>query len=354
MKDTFSGFSPKPVQRIIDASLNRAGEGLRVLEEICRMVLDDAGLTSALKTMRHDMELVPLDFKYFLLESRDAPGDVGAFLTPATLEPERDLGVTVTANARRVEQALRVLEELSKLPEVPLESGKYQSARFALYDVERHISELLAKHDLGARIQGLCPVIDPEYPNQAVGLARQFLEAGVTALLVSGSSLTASRQTALLGKIKQLCLQHGALLLVEGRFDVALACRADGFVANTGDLPPDEINRIAPFRFITGIKITSPAQAEASVPSGTGFVWVDLAKTGSESAPFFSQADVIRKLKRSTHLPVVAFRGTTHDNISAVIHAGVDCVALAFDGNLCPDPAVLIEAFSNPDNPEAN
>lgn len=49
--------------RIIDANLNRIGEGLRVLEDIARLVLDDAGLSQQLKDMRHEMVEVDLSLE---------------------------------------------------------------------------------------------------------------------------------------------------------------------------------------------------------------------------------------------------------------------------------------------------
>ena len=42
----------KQILRIIDANLNRTAEGLRVLEDIARFVLDDAALSRQLKIMR--------------------------------------------------------------------------------------------------------------------------------------------------------------------------------------------------------------------------------------------------------------------------------------------------------------
>jgi hypothetical protein len=41
---------PSDILRIIDASLNRTGEGLRVLEDIARLLLDDTDLTAQLKS----------------------------------------------------------------------------------------------------------------------------------------------------------------------------------------------------------------------------------------------------------------------------------------------------------------
>ena len=41
--------------RILDAALNRAGEGLRVVEDYVRFVLDDPFLTRQIKTLRHEL-----------------------------------------------------------------------------------------------------------------------------------------------------------------------------------------------------------------------------------------------------------------------------------------------------------
>jgi thiamine-phosphate pyrophosphorylase len=49
--------------RIIDANLNRLAEGLRLLEEISRMVLNESSLTERLKTLRHDLIRGDLAFK---------------------------------------------------------------------------------------------------------------------------------------------------------------------------------------------------------------------------------------------------------------------------------------------------
>ena len=42
-----------PLMRMIDAAVNRTGEGLRVVEDFTRFVLDDAHLTRLAKQLRH-------------------------------------------------------------------------------------------------------------------------------------------------------------------------------------------------------------------------------------------------------------------------------------------------------------
>jgi len=133
---------PHQTLRIIDANLNRIGEGLRVLEEIARLLLDDATLSQQLKDMRHEMVKVNLSLEQQFLEARDSADDVGVDLAASGEGKYKDIPETLVANARRVQEALRVMEELAKNPGVPLESDKFKHARFNLYTIEK---ELFAK-----------------------------------------------------------------------------------------------------------------------------------------------------------------------------------------------------------------
>jgi thiamine-phosphate pyrophosphorylase len=125
--------------RIVDANLNRLGEGLRVLEEVTRMTLNDKPLSQQLKDLRHDVVRVELSFHRRLVAARDSAGDVGAEMDAAGESKQRNLTATVVANARRAQESLRVLEEMAKLPEIKLDSAKFRKARFALYTIEKDI-----------------------------------------------------------------------------------------------------------------------------------------------------------------------------------------------------------------------
>ncbi len=125
--------------RIIDANLNRIGEGLRVLEEIARLLLDDTALSQQLKDMRHEMVRVDLSLEQQFLQARNSEADVGINLEASGEEKYKEIPETVLANARRVQEALRVMEELAKNPGLPLESDKFKQARFNLYTIEKEL-----------------------------------------------------------------------------------------------------------------------------------------------------------------------------------------------------------------------
>ena len=138
---------PRAVLRIIDASLNRIGEGLRFLEEIARFILNDRKLTQDLKDLRHSLKNAS-GFSQHLVSARDAAGDVGVGLPVNEGKEHADLISAVRANSRRVQESLRTVEELARLKhiEVQLDPTQYEKARFACYTIEKElIARLLAQ-----------------------------------------------------------------------------------------------------------------------------------------------------------------------------------------------------------------
>jgi thiamine-phosphate pyrophosphorylase len=70
--------------RLIDANLNRAREGLRVLEDLARFELDDSALSERAKQIRHGIRTAAEALgisRQELLEARDTAGDVGTAIT---------------------------------------------------------------------------------------------------------------------------------------------------------------------------------------------------------------------------------------------------------------------------------
>ena len=134
---------PGQTLRIIDANLNRIGEGLRVLEEVSRLVLNSGDLSQQLKNLRHGLVIIEPSLEQKLIQARDAAGDVGKDLEVPGEAKQRDLPAMVVANSRRVQESLRVMEELAKLPALALDSEKYKQARFSLYTIEKELLSLL-------------------------------------------------------------------------------------------------------------------------------------------------------------------------------------------------------------------
>ncbi|MDP2953673.1 MAG: thiamine phosphate synthase, partial [Chloroflexota bacterium] len=155
--------------RLADANRNRLREGLRVLEDVARFVLEDAGLTQRLKGLRHDLaggsgEALRRAQDTALLGARRAGEDVGAFAENADEARRPDMASLVMANARRAQESLRVLEELGKLPgwgHAP-DSDTCKRARFALYEVEQTLVSRVLRQEKRGKVRGLYVILDPQ------------------------------------------------------------------------------------------------------------------------------------------------------------------------------------------------
>ena len=125
--------------RIVDANFNRAKEGLRVCEDVCRYALDLKKETRQLKDMRHALTRIiePLGIKG-LLASRDIEGDIGRKSTKSEFK-RADINAVFYANAQRVKESTRVLEEITKLIN-PRCAQSLKELRYQFYAIEQRMA----------------------------------------------------------------------------------------------------------------------------------------------------------------------------------------------------------------------
>jgi hypothetical protein len=124
------------IYRVVDANYNRAKEGLRVCEDVCRFVRDDKKATARFKKMRHDLTRAVTVFGLKdIVASRDIVRDVGR----KTIKDESSrssISDIFYANAQRVKESLRVLEEFAKLKDAKTASD-LKKLRYTVYEIEK-------------------------------------------------------------------------------------------------------------------------------------------------------------------------------------------------------------------------
>ena len=120
------------VERLIDANLNRLGEGIRVIEDIARYIHNDTTLTPRLKTLRHQLQQAHNPKR---LQYRDIENDVQKESIPSELI-RTSLSDIIIANFSRTQESSRVLEESFKLTDSTL-SELFKSIRYELYALEK-------------------------------------------------------------------------------------------------------------------------------------------------------------------------------------------------------------------------
>jgi thiamine-phosphate pyrophosphorylase len=339
-------------RRIIDANLNRAGEGLHLLEELARLMLNDAGLSRQLKTMRHEVVRGDLAFNKALIQSRDAAGDVGTDIEVPG-EGGRELPIIVVANARRVQEALRILEELARVQGTSpkLEPNKLKKARFELYDIEQQLLSRMLRRDKTGRLTGLYAIIDSQKlgGRSHLEVAGQLIRGGASVIQLR-HKLDGREELAIAQKLKELCAENGVLFIINDHLDIALAAGADGLHLGQKDLPVGTARRLLPIEMMVGVSVTRVKQAKEAEADGADYIAVgSMYPTTSKEKARVVGLERLRQVRGAVSLPLVAIGGINGGNAAEVAAAGADAVAvigaIMQAGNIEQASRKIIKAF---------
>jgi len=128
--------------RIIDVNINRLTEGLRVVEDVVRLALEDRRLLVGVRKLRTQVGRDVRVLRRQVIPGRKSETDLGRG-DGFDRARRRSLEDVLLANFKRAEESARVLEEVLKVTEPGL-AGRFKTLRFRLYDLER---EALAASD---------------------------------------------------------------------------------------------------------------------------------------------------------------------------------------------------------------
>ncbi len=343
----------RTVLRILDAAANRAREALRVLEDVVRFGWDDEGLMRELKELRHEMAgglgLLPMAAA---MGTRDTAGDVGTSVKTDAEFCRGNIRDILTANCKRLTEALRSLEEFAKTVDTEA-AGRFEQMRYRAYTLEKKLLGRAAGMDARRRFEkvrlyvllteSICAL-----PWEQV--LREILAAGGERLCVQlreknvadGELLRRARIIA------DQCRQAGAISMVNDRADIALLAGADGVHVGQTDLRLEEVGKILPSGAITGISTENIEQARSAVGGKTlptylavGPMFHTMTKEKPRIAGPAYAAEVVREIK----LPVAAIGGITLENAAKVTAAGVRTLAVSAAVLKSARPGEMVEKF---------
>lgn len=371
--------------RMIDANANRCREALRVMEDVARFVLNDGELATESKACRHELrgalEALGLD-ALRLAASRDTPGDVGTRTTTPSEARRGSIGAVALAAGKRAGEALRVLEEMTKLEsggrsaeparasaaEAPA-WGRIKALRYRVYEAERRVVMALGASAGGADAGGARATEGRDGAGEIVGrqwrlcvllteklcrrpwleVAGAALEGGADCLQLREKELDGGELVARTRQLLELARTHGlasggarASVIVNDRADVALAAGADGVHVGQGDLSPTAVRGLAGARLLVGVSTHDMGEAQRAVREGADVCGVG-AMFGTSTKPrAASGAAYLREYLAeglTARVPHLAIGGITAENVGLLAEAG--CRGVAVSAAVCgaADPA---------------
>lgn len=321
--------------RILDAAANRAREGLRVVEDYARFVLNDPFLTEQLKQLRHELasatQLLPAAA---LLQQRDTLHDVGTTLNTASEGQRQNSAAVLTANWKRLQEALRSLEEFSKpFPDSP--ASQFEALRYRCYTLERALavnqsSKTKLQH---ARLYLLLDCLANQ--GHFRELASKLIAAGVDVIQLRDKQ---ADDRTLLERglmLRQLLREHAGthgvapLLIINDRPDLAVLCDADGVHVGQEELPVAAARRIVGPDLLIGVSTHSLEQAQQAVLDGADYIGVGPTfPSQTKDFAIFPGLDLLRQVAASVSLPAFAIGGIHAGNLASVLETGFHRIAV--------------------------
>jgi len=319
--------------RLIDANVNRAMEGLRVVEDIVRFELDNKTITSKLKNLRSDLKnaistlSIPRDE---LLKARASSTDVGADLYSEGEGKRSGTDEIITSNFKRVEESLRVLEESVKLFG-PSFGRTFKALRYKVYELEKTIALLISHLPSPISNFDLYVIIDPNFSlgRSPAFIAKQAIKGGAKIVQLRDKKASKRRFFGHAKQLSKICKIAGVVFIVNDHIDICNAVDADGVHLGQDDVPLRAARSILKAGKIIGGSASNLREAVAAERLGADYVGVGPVFS-TEVKPKVKPVGLklLKRINDKLKVPVVAIGGINKSNISSVRRTGVKSVAV--------------------------
>jgi len=328
------------VHRVLDAAANRGREGLRVVEDYVRFVLDDAHLTGQMKRLRHELTALVSRVSFGRrLAARETRADVGTSVAVSSERTREDPSGVLAANFTRLQESLRALEEFGKMldPELGVE---FEQLRYRTYTLQRAVE--ITRTSLERLDRARLYVLVDGRPSQEdfAALVQSLVDAGVHVLQLRDKTLADRRLLERARLLRQVTRESDTLFIMNDRPDLAVLARADGVHVGQEELTVKDARTIIGPDALVGVSAHSIEQARQAVLDGASYLGVGPVFP-SETKQFdeFPGLELLRAVGAEIRLPAFAIGGINRASLPEVLSTGFGRIAVSGAVTTSADPA---------------
>ncbi len=194
-----------------------------------------------------------------------------------------------------------------------------------------------------SRLHGLHVLADddPRWGGDPVAQARAACAGGAAVVQLRAKHAPDRETLGWAAEMRELTRRAGALLILNDRFDLALAAQADGVHLGQEDLPPERIPTRLRERLIVGRSTHTLAEARTARSEPVDYVaFGPVFGTTSKDSPHGARGlELLREAAAAVApLPLVAIGGIHEGNAQSAMRAGAAGVAVISAVAGAPDP----------------
>lgn len=331
---------PQYVARILDAALNRAREGLRVIEDFVRFAWDDRHLTDCCKQLRHRLtELLDSIIPYpERLAGRETQADVGTDLTTPGEQHRPGVAEVIGANFGRLQESLRSLEEFAKLHD-PGVAAQIEQLRYQSYTLQRAVETTRRSLDRLAQARLYVLIDGRATADEFSHLVQKLICGGVHVIQLRDKQLDDRLLLERARQLRSLSRGTGTLFIVNDRPDLAVLAQADGVHVGQDELTVKDARTIVGADCLVGVSTHSIEQARQAVLDGADYLGVGPTfPSGTKHFDCFPGLDLLKEVDAEIRLPAFAIGGITPENLGEILATGIQRVAVSGAITAAPDP----------------
>jgi len=313
------------IYQIIDANLDRAREGLRVLEDWARFGLSNEKYVERIKNFR---QILGKNHIEVYKQSRNFIEDKCKGLTHEEQIKRKNYQQIISSNSGRVQEALRVIEEFSRPHNHEL-SKIASEIRYEIYNIEIDLlslsecnksEEILKKNDL---------YVITDQKDNLLEIIEEILIAGVRIIQHRFKTGTDKDHLQEAIQIKNLCKRYNSLFIINDRVDIALASNADGIHLGQDDLDLKTARNLLGHSKIIGISANNEIDISNALKDGCNYIGIGpVFETAIKKDKKPLGLERIKTLTKDLNIPWFAVGGIKSNNISYLKRNGFKKVAL--------------------------
>ena len=311
--------------QIIDANLDRAREGLRVLEDWARFGLGNEDFVIRIKNFR---QILGKNHLQIYKKSRNYNEDKCKGLSHVEQINRNTPEETISSNSARVQEALRVIEEFSRGHNYKL-SKIASNIRYEIYTLEIEF--------LNFNIRKKAELIISESYLYAITDKKENLIEIIEKILLGGVKIIQHRfkdgndkdHLSEAIEIKRLCKKYNSLFIVNDRVDIALASNADGIHLGQNDMDLQTAKKLLGSSKIIGISANNMTDITNAIKNGCDYIGIGpVFKTTTKKNKEPLGIEKIKLLTKDLKIPWFVIGGINKLNISLLKNHGISKVAL--------------------------
>ncbi len=168
-------------------------------------------------------------------------------------------------------------------------------------------------------------------------MSTQTLEEAVEQAILGGCTMVQLREKAVSSlafyrsacSVKRLTEQYGVPLIINDRFDIAMAAEADGVHLGQDDLPAAAVRRLIGRNKILGVSVSTVKQAERAAAEGADYLGVGaMFATGTKSDAGIVSMEELFRIRKAVNLPIVVIGGINRNTAKCFAGSGINGFAV--------------------------